>query len=178
MKIKDKLCSVGNDSRRPEPVEPTSKRLRKAMELRQLKQKDLVDKTGIDKGSISHYLSGRYEPKKEAMNNLADALDVSEMWLWGYDVPMEKSTRLFGEEENPYALEVSDTLDTLEVDNQIYVRDWVNNFAKNPEEMKSSPDQLVLTEGEKALIKLLRRVPAAEQPIVIEKILSALDDQE
>lgn len=41
-----------------------------------------------------------------------------------------------------------------------------------------SPDQLTLTEGEKALIKLLRRVPAAEQPIVIEKILSALDNQE
>ena len=43
---------------------------------------------------------------------------------------------------------------------------------------KISPDELQLTEGEKALIKLLRRVPAAEQPIVIEKILSALDNQE
>ena len=31
--------------------------------------------------------------------------------------------------------------------------------------------------SEKAFIKLLRRVPAAEQPIVIEKILSALDNQ-
>ena len=41
-----------------------------------------------------------------------------------------------------------------------------------------SSDELQLTEGEKALIKLLRRVPAAEQPIVIEKILSALDNQE
>ena len=41
---------------------------------------------------------------------------------------------------------------------------------------KISSDELQLTEGEKALIKLLRRVPAAEQPIVIEKILSALDD--
>jgi hypothetical protein len=38
-----------------------------------------------------------------------------------------------------------------------------------------SPDELVLTEGEKAFIRLLRRVPAAEQPIVIENILSALD---
>ena len=46
------------------------------------------------------------------------------------------------------------------------------------EEKKSSPSELQLTEGEKALIKLLRRVPAAEQPIVIEKILSALDNQE
>ena len=43
---------------------------------------------------------------------------------------------------------------------------------------KSPSDELQLTEGEKALIKLLRRVPAAEQPIVIEKILSALDNQE
>ena len=46
------------------------------------------------------------------------------------------------------------------------------------EDKKISPDELALTEGEKALIKLLRRVPAAEQPIVIEKILSALDNQE
>ena len=43
---------------------------------------------------------------------------------------------------------------------------------------KISLDGMELTEGEKALIKLLRRVPAAEQPIVIEKILSALDNQE
>ena len=46
------------------------------------------------------------------------------------------------------------------------------------EEKNNSPSELELTEGEKALIKLLRRVPAAEQPIVIEKILSALDNQE
>lgn len=44
------------------------------------------------------------------------------------------------------------------------------------EDKKISSDEMQLTEGEKALIKLLRRVPAAEQPIVIEKILSALDD--
>ena len=37
-------------------------------------------------------------------------------------------------------------------------------------------DELQLTEGEKAFIKLLRRVPAEERPIVIEKILSALDN--
>lgn len=46
------------------------------------------------------------------------------------------------------------------------------------DEKENSPSELQLTEGETALIKLLRRVPAAEQPIVIEKILSALDNQE
>ena len=51
-----------------------------------------------------------------------------------------------------------------------YLMGWPEN--------NNSPSELQLTEGEKALIKLLRRVPAAEQPIVIEKILSALDNQE
>ena len=55
-----------------------------------------------------------------------------------------------------------------------YLMGWPDETA----EKEISPDELQLTEGEKALIKLLRRVPAAEQPIVIEKILSALDNQE
>lgn len=45
-----------------------------------------------------------------------------------------------------------------------------------PENKKSSSDELQLTEGEKSLIKLLRRFPAEEKAIVIEKVLSALDD--
>ena len=53
-----------------------------------------------------------------------------------------------------------------------------SDLIENEEDKKSSLDELSLTEGEKALIKLLRRVPAADQPIVIEKILSALDNQE
>lgn len=55
---------------------------------------------------------------------------------------------------------------------------YLMGWKEDVEEKKDSPDELQLTEGEKALIKLLRRVPAAEQPIVIEKILSALDNQE
>ena len=57
---------------------------------------------------------------------------------------------------------------------------WLMGFdvPMEKEDKKISSDELALTEGEKALIKLLRRVPAPEQPIVIEKILSALDNQE
>ena len=42
---------------------------------------------------------------------------------------------------------------------------------------ESSPNDLQLTEGEKAFIRLLRRLPAEEQPILIERILSELDKQ-
>lgn len=73
-----------------ERVSTTPDRLREAMQLSGKKQIDLVRSTGIDKGSISNYLSGRYEPKQEAIYKLALALDVSEMWLWGYDVPKER----------------------------------------------------------------------------------------
>ena len=50
-------------------------------------------------------------------------------------------------------------------------------FSSNGEENKISLDGLELTEGEIAFIRLLRRVPAEDKPVVIEKILSALDKQ-
>lgn len=67
-----------------------SARIKEAMHIRNMKQADLVRKSGIDKGSISHYISGNYEPKDKAIHKLAKALDVYEMWLWGYDAPMER----------------------------------------------------------------------------------------
>lgn len=65
-------------------------RMRQAMDIRQMKQTDLVRKTGIGKSSISTYLSGDYEPKQKNIYKIAFALDVSEAWLMGYDVPMER----------------------------------------------------------------------------------------
>ena len=66
---------------------PIPERLREAMRDAGKKQADLVRETGIDKGALSSYLSGKYEPKQKAISALAKALDVTEMWLWGYDVP-------------------------------------------------------------------------------------------
>ena len=65
-------------------------RLKQAIEIRGMKQVELADKTGIDKGQISSYLSGKYKPKQENLSLLAAALDVSEYWLMGLDVPMER----------------------------------------------------------------------------------------
>lgn len=73
-----------------ERIDTAANRIRIAMEKEGKRQTDLARETGIDKGSISHYLKGRYEPKQETIYRLAQALNVSEMWLWGYDVPMER----------------------------------------------------------------------------------------
>lgn len=65
----------------------TADRLREAMRAAGKKQLDLAKSTGLSHSTISRYLSGQMEPKQKAINSMAIALGVSEMWLWGYDVP-------------------------------------------------------------------------------------------
>jgi transcriptional regulator with XRE-family HTH domain len=69
----------------------TAQRLSEALADKNMKQSELVRASGIDSAAISRYLSGAYEPKSVAISKLATALDVSEMWLWGYDVPKERT---------------------------------------------------------------------------------------
>ena len=69
----------------------TKDRLREAMNAANKKQADLVRETGLNRGTVSRYLSGEVEPRQDAAYKLALALNVSETWLWGYDVPMERS---------------------------------------------------------------------------------------
>jgi transcriptional regulator with XRE-family HTH domain len=77
----------------------TAERLREVMDRRGLKQADIVrlcqpyaEKLGIkfQKSALSQYLSGRNEPNQYKLTVLALALNVSEAWLMGYDVPMER----------------------------------------------------------------------------------------
>lgn len=73
------------------PEATIAQRLRTALDKSGKKQADLVRETGLDRGSISSYLAGKYEPKQKAVYKLAQALDVSEPWLLGYNVPMERT---------------------------------------------------------------------------------------
>ena len=109
----------------------TSERLKEAMRIRQLKQADLSRLTGLAKGGISNYVTGRYEPKSDVINKLAKALNCSEMWLWGYDVPMDR----------------------------------VNN---------SSPEETVLSEGEKMWLELYRRV-SDETRVTLTKMMCSFE---
>ena len=71
----------------------TAERMKIALKQSNMKQVELSRLTGIDKGSISNYLYGKYEPKSDAINKMAMVLNVSEMWLWGYDVPMDRDQK-------------------------------------------------------------------------------------
>lgn len=73
-------------------VDTFANRLQKAMNLKNMKQVDLVEKTNIDKSLISNYLKGKYKAKQDNLYLLAKILNVSEAWLMGYDVPMERNS--------------------------------------------------------------------------------------
>ena len=63
-------------------------RLKVAMDMRGRRAVDLVELTGIPKVTMSYYLNGKTEPKADRIYLLAKELDVDEVWLMGYDVPM------------------------------------------------------------------------------------------
>ena len=65
-------------------------RLKQAMDLKGIKASELSEKAGIPKSAISQYLSGLYEAKQKSIFKLANVLNVSEGWLMGLDVPMER----------------------------------------------------------------------------------------
>lgn len=80
-------------------IESFANRLQKAMNYANMKQVDLVNKTGLDKTLINKYLAGIMKAKQDKLTILADALNVNEVWLMGYDVPMERNLNAYKVDE-------------------------------------------------------------------------------
>lgn len=66
-------------------------RLKEAMTIRGITQSELCEKTGIPKSAMSQYISGAFKPKQQRTYLIAQALNVNEAWIMGYDVPMERA---------------------------------------------------------------------------------------
>lgn len=114
-----------------ERVESCGQRIASALDIRNMKQAELCKLAKVPKSSLSLYLSGAYEPKQNRIYDMARVLNVSEAWLMGYDVPMER-------------------------------------------DQKNSPKELQLTEGEKMVLELFRKIPVDLQPEAIEQLRVSL----
>jgi transcriptional regulator with XRE-family HTH domain len=64
------------------------------MTIRGLRQKDLVERTGISRGLISKYVSGKVVPSKSKVHLLADSLKVSVSYLLGADLYRDNKNRV------------------------------------------------------------------------------------
>lgn len=112
-------------------IESCAQRIAKALDIKEMKQTELCKLAKVPKSSLSLYLSGAYEPKQNRIYDMARVLDVSEAWLMGYDVPMERQE-------------------------------------------KNSPEEPMLTEGEKMVLELFRKIPENRQAEALELLQVAL----
>lgn len=80
--------------------ENTAIRLNRIMTERNLRQVDILERVKpfcikydikMNKSDLSQYVSGKVEPSQEKLVVLGMALNVSEAWLMGFDVPMERT---------------------------------------------------------------------------------------
>lgn len=79
-----------NDKERKEAFKD---RLRRAMSVRGMKSVELCERSGVPKSAVSYYLAGKSKPKADRLYIISKALDVSEAWLMGYDVPMDRAEK-------------------------------------------------------------------------------------
>jgi len=77
----------------------TGQRLKAIMRERNMKQVDIlnlvkpysaINGIKVSKQDLSHYINEKVEPNQWKLSVLAQALDVSEAWLMGFDVPMSR----------------------------------------------------------------------------------------
>lgn len=122
------------------PVDTTANRLKYALEIRNKTQSTLSRETGIDTAAMSRYVNGAYKPKSAAMHKLALMLDVNEMWLYGYDVPMERSAEqkkldfkntIFEKiTKDDELIDMITKYYSLDEKKQRMIRDWVNTLCE------------------------------------------------
>lgn len=81
--------------------ENTAIRLNKIMSEQNLRQVDILERVKpfcskydvkMNKSDLSQYVSGKVEPSQEKLVVLGMALNVSEAWLMGFNVPMERQS--------------------------------------------------------------------------------------
>lgn len=136
--------------------ETISARIKKALRIKGMKQADLCQITKIPKSSLSQYLSGDFEPKQDRIYLISKALNVSEAWLMGFDVPMERRDP----KNNP-----STTDPQLSEGEQL----WLELYNRVSDETRD------------LLIKMMDsfdRIPEDKQKLALQMIRVALGDRE
>lgn len=135
-----------------ERISTLAERLSYALKSKKIKQVDLCNQLNITKGAMCHYIKGDYEPRQDRIDSIAKALNVNEAWLMGYDVPMDRQTYYSASSSFDGKLNL-----------QLFSEG--NSPSAEPE----------LTEGEKLLLELFRKLPEGEQQMYLEVLRARLN---
>ena len=125
----------------------TSQRLKEIMKERGLKQVDILelakpfcDKYGIklNKNDLSQYVSGKVEPGQYKLSILGHALNVSEAWLMGYDVPKIPSINFDDSIDDSKQITVESSSKTLNK-----MKETLSDFADNLDKEQKIHDEKI-----------------------------------
>lgn len=133
-------------------VSSCAKRLSIALNIKGMKQSELCQITKIPKSAVSQYISGAFEPKQDRIYLMAKALNVSEAWLMGYDVPMERQEQI----SSPVELSEGERM-------------WLELYHRISDETK----EVLVT-----MTNSFDRLPKDRQKFALQVIRAALGDQE
>lgn len=137
----------------------TAIRLNEIMSERNLRQVDILkltkpycEKYGVkmNKSDISQYCSGKTEPNQEKLYVLGKALNVSEAWLMGFDVPMERINWELAKKQSQqpkedfYQKQLLSSFNKLNDNNKKKVITYTENLLKL-EEMEQEQEELFLS---------------------------------
>lgn len=114
-------------------MENTALRLQQIMRERHLRQVDIIRMAEpfckeynlkLTKSDMSQFVSGKVEPGQWKLTILGKALNVSEVWLMGYDVPMEREQPAPVPGEEPEREEIAILFASLSEENQRRLLDF------------------------------------------------------
>lgn len=69
-------------------VSTSQERLKQMLDYFEIKQIDLVKKTGLGSSTIANYFTGIREPKQDAIAKICFPYNINPVWFMGFDVPM------------------------------------------------------------------------------------------
>ena len=105
-------------------------RLNEALKLRNKKSADLVRDLDIPKSAMSYYRSGRSQNMtSDRLHEICKYLDVSEAWMMGYDVPMDRMTHKKNDTISDAVVEMRTDSDFYEIVEDILSMDKTKRVA-------------------------------------------------
>ena len=134
----------------------TAQRLKEALNENNMKAQELADRTGINKASISQYTNGSHMPSNISAAKISNIVNVSPLWLMGFDVPK-------------YDI---DSLERKLIDLRI---DYVNTNLKDTEKLDRCEREIAYYERQIAALKTENEENAAPDNIKLTKALELYD---
>lgn len=105
-------------------MEQLYERLNKAMKIRKMRAVDLCAITGISKGAMSTYISGKFKPKGDRLHLIAKALSVNEVWLLGLDdAQMDRTSISFLDSKSALSITVGNKVRQMLVARKMLISD-------------------------------------------------------